>query len=408
MADTSTNNAVSGGAGPGDEFAKPRHWSVILGILMVVALGIMAALIWKWPCCEERAACLDGECRDKDSTSSPTVSALPKSAPAAPSAASVLAGAAGEGGAGGETSQPAPQASGSADEASPLEILSISPTSGPLCGGTDVTIKLSGRKATDRVHVTFGGLAATTRDGPDQQTVTATSPQYREATVPLTVRVGEKSASLKEAFAFTCPDRTQTRLLLLVLLAGALGGTLHALRSLFYFIGNRNLRLSWLPMYLVLPVSSAAIAAVFFLVFVGGLFDVQAGNGSNYFVMVGVSALVGMFSQQAVEKLKKISEAILTATPPSADADGASTFAIGLIEPENGSRAGGESVRITGSGFDDKTTVMFGATEAAVVWASPTELKVKTPPGPIGKVSVYVTDKDENRVARPNGFEYRP
>ena len=69
-------------------------------------------------------------------------------------------------------------------------------------------------------------------------------------------------------------------------------------------------------MYCLLPVSGAVIAVIFFLLAYSGLYTVQ-GTGS--FILVGLAAMVGMFSPQATEKLKMIAEGLLTHAPQGAN-----------------------------------------------------------------------------------------
>ena len=56
----------------------------------------------------------------------------------------------------------------------------------------------------------------------------------------------------------------EQRLLLLVILGGALGTLVHSLRSVYWYIGNRNLVMSWLAMYFMLPFAGSALALVFY------------------------------------------------------------------------------------------------------------------------------------------------
>ena len=63
--------------------------------------------------------------------------------------------------------------------------------------------------------------------------------------------------------------RDDRRLLILILFAGALGG-LDRPPIVLLVCGNRLLRMSWLPMYCLLPVCGAVLAAVFFMVLRAG------------------------------------------------------------------------------------------------------------------------------------------
>jgi hypothetical protein len=106
----------------------------------------------------------------------------------------------------------------------------------------------------------------------------------------------------------------ENRLFLLVVLAGALGSLVHALRSFYWYVGNRELVWSWLPMYILLPVAGAMLALIFYIVIRGGLFPqswtVQVTTLINPFGLVAISALVGLFSVEAALKLRDIAETV--------------------------------------------------------------------------------------------------
>ena len=105
----------------------------------------------------------------------------------------------------------------------------------------------------------------------------------------------------------------EQRLLLLVLLAGALGSILHDLRSVYWYVGNRNLVKSWMVMFIVLPFAGATLALVFYLVVRGGFFSPQSSfKETSPFGFAAFAALIGMFSPQAVLKLKEVAETLLT------------------------------------------------------------------------------------------------
>jgi hypothetical protein len=113
----------------------------------------------------------------------------------------------------------------------------------------------------------------------------------------------------------------EKRLLLLVILAGAVGSLVHGLRSFYWYVGNRELKPSWVPMYLVLPFSGSAIALLFYFVIRGGFFSPQASFvQTSPFGFAALGALVGMFSQQAALKLQEIAETILTKPAPGQNA----------------------------------------------------------------------------------------
>lgn len=112
----------------------------------------------------------------------------------------------------------------------------------------------------------------------------------------------------------------ETELLLLVVLSGALGGMVHALRSLYWYIGNRDLVRSWLAMYVLLPFVGAVLGLVFYLVVRGGFFSPQAGaEETSPYGFAALAALVGLFSEQAVLKLKQVAETLLSKSQKGED-----------------------------------------------------------------------------------------
>jgi hypothetical protein len=112
----------------------------------------------------------------------------------------------------------------------------------------------------------------------------------------------------------------EVRLLLIVSLAGTLGTLVHGIRSLFWYIGNRALTRSWVAKYLMQPFAGTALAVVFYLVIRGGFFSPQAGfKETSPFGFAALAAIVGMFSEQAVLKLKEVAETVLAKPKPGED-----------------------------------------------------------------------------------------
>jgi hypothetical protein len=97
------------------------------------------------------------------------------------------------------------------------------------------------------------------------------------------------------------------RLLILVVLAGALGGVLHGLTSLAAHAGSGRLDVRWWVFYVARPVVGAGLAFVVVLVLRGGLFGVSVpeGDGGER-VLLGWAALAGLFSSPALRKLKDV------------------------------------------------------------------------------------------------------
>jgi hypothetical protein len=111
------------------------------------------------------------------------------------------------------------------------------------------------------------------------------------------------------------------RFFTIVAIAGGLGGMVHTLRSLSWYIGNRHLKWSWVPFYVLLPVVGASCATLFYLVLRAGLFSSStAAADANAYGFAAVGALVGLFTEQALEKLREVFSSILTSAPRGSDA----------------------------------------------------------------------------------------
>ena len=105
-----------------------------------------------------------------------------------------------------------------------------------------------------------------------------------------------------------------------VALSGALGGLIHALRSLGRYVGTRTLRWSWAPFYLLLPLIGALGGTVFYVILRAGLFSPSSSiDQASPFGFSAVAALVGLFSEQAMEKLRDVAANIFTRTTPLTD-----------------------------------------------------------------------------------------
>ena len=113
----------------------------------------------------------------------------------------------------------------------------------------------------------------------------------------------------------------EVRLLLIVILAGALGSLVHTVRSVYWYVGNRKLKWSWLAKYVLQPFAGSALAVIFYVVVRGGFFSPQTTfENTSPFGFAALAALVGLFSEQAVLKLKTVAETVLERPAPGANA----------------------------------------------------------------------------------------
>ena len=103
------------------------------------------------------------------------------------------------------------------------------------------------------------------------------------------------------------------RLILIAAVAGALGAYVHLATSFADFAGNRQLTASWGWWYLFRPFIGMALAEIVYLAIRGGLFNTGAATGANIISPYGVAAmtaLTGLFSKQATDKLREVFETL--------------------------------------------------------------------------------------------------
>jgi len=123
------------------------------------------------------------------------------------------------------------------------------------------------------------------------------SKQIWDTTVPLLKPFLGKDFSLRE----------ESRLILLVMLAGALGSYVHTATSFVTYVGNRSLVSSWMWWYVLRPFIGMTLAMIFYFVIRGGLLSAGAGASEvSPFGITAIAALAGMFSKQATDKLRDV------------------------------------------------------------------------------------------------------
>jgi hypothetical protein len=428
MANEPDDSNVVPGDGPGEGYVKPLGIAILAVYLLVLTLGIIRQLCVLWPSCDPNAQASSAN----TSGSAAANKSTDKAAGSEQASGSAAGGKnAGVGAAGSKAGAPGPSTAPAANTnaapadtttgstpspASPgkgdVKIASVSPNSGDVAGSTQVQI--TGKGFLNDPTVTFGGSPAIDPKTKSASLIAAKTPAHAEGATDVVVTNADGTTdTLKAGYTYSsCTGLCRSQLLVLVLLAGALGACFHALRSLWMFVGNRSLKQSWVLMYLVLPLNGAALAFIFFLLInAGSGFFAQPKDSNSCFWIIGIAALVGLFSQQAAEKLKKIADSVFTTVPPKADSLQAA-ISVTSIEPAQGPLIGVTRVTITGGGFTKQSTVAFG--EAAGMnlrFVSSSSIVVDAPPGPAnhpGPVDVTVTDTGTKaKAVKAGGFTYQ-
>jgi len=100
---------------------------------------------------------------------------------------------------------------------------------------------------------------------------------------------------------------SETQMILVVILTGALGSYVHAATSFVNFTGTRSIVASWRWWYVLRPFIGSALALGFFFVVRAGFFAPSAGTTNfNLVGFAAMSFLVGMFTRQATAKLAEL------------------------------------------------------------------------------------------------------
>jgi len=97
----------------------------------------------------------------------------------------------------------------------------------------------------------------------------------------------------------------KNKVMFLVLLIGALGACLHAITSLTEYIGNNSFNENWYLWYILRPLVGGILSLLFYFIIRGG-FVSQIENTSNFYGIIALAALTGLFSKQALYKLSEV------------------------------------------------------------------------------------------------------
>jgi hypothetical protein len=108
----------------------------------------------------------------------------------------------------------------------------------------------------------------------------------------------------------TSKSASESELLRMVILMGALGGLIHWMSSLASFIGNGNFYGRWTSYYLLAPFQGSALALLVYLLLRVGVLSPANGSSSaenlNLLGLYAFSAMAGLFAKQAIEMLRDV------------------------------------------------------------------------------------------------------
>lgn len=110
--------------------------------------------------------------------------------------------------------------------------------------------------------------------------------------------------------------------LVLIIICGGIGATIHALRSFTAHAAAGSLTRRWVWWYFGRPFDGAVIALTFYLVLRGGVGGLKEGEASTPYAFAAIAVLTGMFSEQAIAKLKDIFETVFSKPSPPRNPQG--------------------------------------------------------------------------------------
>lgn len=239
-----------------------------------------------------------------------------------------------------------------------------------------------------------GPPAAATNQQPGasgaQQTTTTIrrNPKFAEVTLlkfPFTVKIG--------------PLSDDQGLILLAILAGALGSYLHAAQSFAAYVGNRAAKQSWVWWYLLRAPIGAALGVLFYFVVRAGLTSGVTDAVSVYGV-VAFGALAGMFSKQATDKLAEVFDTLFRTEKPQGLKDKLAPGPTITSVTPSPVPAGTDDVPlvVVGTGFLDGATVKLQNAKLETKVHSPTQLTATIPgasrPAPGTSASLVVVNAE--------------
>jgi hypothetical protein len=207
----------------------------------------------------------------------------------------------------------------------------------------------------------------------------------------------------------TCWISLNTALFLIVILSGALGSLLHSLRSLYWYAGNRRLVWSWAVMYMLLPFSGAVLATIFYIIIRAGFLPSSGGTQTipnTPYGFAALGALVGLFSEEAVLKLKQVAETVFSKTQPGKD-HATPPPKIASISPNTGPAAGGTAVTVAGSDFSAGAKVNIGGIPSSSITSiTATSISATTPAKIPGQADIEVINPDGQKGLLTGGYTY--
>ncbi|HZI10542.1 MAG TPA: hypothetical protein VE153_09090 [Myxococcus sp.] len=151
--------------------------------------------------------------------------------------------------------------------------------------------------------------------GIESKQLTPDAPKAQDTASPKPTTDG-KSAAAQEA-----PKRGHyDPIIILVIIAGMLGGALHGLASLVHHSGQGRLHTSWWLFYVSRPFVGGGLGAFIYLILRSGVAGVQIQPNTAAYSLLVWASLAGLFSSPAMRKLRDVFDTVFKTEerPPAA------------------------------------------------------------------------------------------
>jgi hypothetical protein len=229
-----------------------------------------------------------------------------------------------------------------------------------------------------------------------------------DATATTAATTGSPALSASVSLHLLPGRISSVAVLLVVLLCGALGGLLHATKSLVAFVGNQTFVSRWALFYFTRPVLGAIMAFLVYLVLNGGLAKDPA-QGMGIFSVAAVAGLVGLFSDQASMKLKEIFDVVLG---PKSDArgnklqEGPSKPTIVAVSPAKLAvgATGPIMLVVKGSGFDAKAKAQVDGKDRSMTFENESQVTIQLDPADVATARTLVVTIINSKGESSSGF----
>jgi len=228
-----------------------------------------------------------------------------------------------------------------------------------------------------------------------------------DAFVVLLQRAPAENGTLTYHLAFGLVDVKLTadgRLVMLTLVAAALGSWIHVGTSFTKHVGVRDFDASWTTWYLFRLLIGPALAGIFYLTIRAGFLssdtsgtDPATGTGFNTYAFAAVGAFAGLFAKQATDKLAEVFDTFFN-TGTQAKAVVPQVKAVKVTDGDP------LSIVVDGSGFTANAVILVEQRPVKTAWDGPTRLTALLPRENVGaltRISVSVINPSTATESTP-------